>query len=274
MSIPRLEKKHICWNITSRCNANCLFCFRNDHIKELSVYQNSIILENLMCGGIQQVAWTGGEALLYDGLVELLKQAYDGGIISGVITNGKALTPEKMEQIIPFIDSVGISLDSTKASTNLEIGRGCEQYEQVSSVVSHIRNCFPNTIIQLNTLVSKLNISDIQDIIPFLVKNRINYWKLFRFSALRGMAITNSNLFAISDYEFSEFQKTINSELNKSQFESNRVDIVDTQGFENDYYLIQPNGELVATRNGKDVVLGNLLKQNIQYLLKMDGYSV
>ena len=40
-----MEKRSICWNITSRCNENCKFCYRIIADNEISLEKNMEILK-------------------------------------------------------------------------------------------------------------------------------------------------------------------------------------------------------------------------------------
>lgn len=43
-----MERNSICWNITSRCNENCQFCYRIMCNKENTYEQNKRILDTLI----------------------------------------------------------------------------------------------------------------------------------------------------------------------------------------------------------------------------------
>ena len=68
-----MKEKEICWNITARCNQNCKYCHRFLNVKDLTFDENLTILKNLIDAEVNCITWTGGEALLLDGIDELLK---------------------------------------------------------------------------------------------------------------------------------------------------------------------------------------------------------
>ena len=71
----------VCWNITSRCNKNCKYCFKFNK-KDLSLEENKKILENLVERKVTRIAWTGGEPYLYEDLKELLKLSKQHNILN------------------------------------------------------------------------------------------------------------------------------------------------------------------------------------------------
>lgn len=62
----------IVWNITSKCNEYCKFCFRKK-CKENSLVENKKIIYNLTHVNIENLSLPGGGILLYDDLFELVK---------------------------------------------------------------------------------------------------------------------------------------------------------------------------------------------------------
>ena len=108
-----MQNKEVCWNITTRCNQNCQYCHRFLNLSELSFEENKQILENLIKSGITSITWTGGEALLYPNLIELLKIAKKYGIKNKLITNGAILANNReMREVLKQLDSITLSIDS------------------------------------------------------------------------------------------------------------------------------------------------------------------
>lgn len=252
-----LNQKHICWNITTRCNATCSFCHRMNNVHELSYKLNNAILDKLIECGVRRVTWTGGEALLYADLESLIKKAKQNGIINHLITNGRAFTPEMIDRLAPFLDIVTLSLDSCDSETNELMGRGKSQYEDVSSIVCYLKYHYPCLQIKLNTVVCKLNLDNVTKISEFVMCNGIDRWKLFRFMDLRGDAIINKDNFWITSEEFKEVKSKVNGILIPNNYTGHAF--VDIDDFEKDYILIRADGAVVVTRDKKDLVLGNLI---------------
>ena len=94
--------KSICWDITSRCNEHCGFCYRNPQCKELNLEANKIILKKLIDFGVDKISFVGGEPLLYKDIFELLEwgksYAQDKTVFS-ITTNAVLLTEIVDEEI-------------------------------------------------------------------------------------------------------------------------------------------------------------------------------
>ena len=197
-----MKKRSICWNITSRCNENCEFCYRILTDRENKLERNKKILELLSILPIEKISWTGGEALLYPNLIELLKIAKSNGKINNLLTNGKELSKEKILELEPYLDYITLPYDSNNSDTYKKMGRGAEHGIHIIEILEFIQKNNIDIKVKINTLVSKVNKNEIVDIGKTLRKYKIERWKLFKFLPLRNCAINNSSKFKISDEEF------------------------------------------------------------------------
>ena len=256
-----MQKKEVCWNITTRCNQNCKYCHRFLGINDLSYEENEKILNNLIKDGITDITWTGGEALLYPNLVGLLKKAKQSGIKNKLITNGMLLAQtDENKEICNYLDSLTLSIDSTNHKTNAELGRGINHYENIKTILDYVKN--KELKLNINTVVSKKNIDQLEELGKFLNKYKINSWRVFQFMPLRETAEKNREQFEISDTEF-ESKKDV-----FKKFENiDRVDYRQEKDMEDKYVLLVANGDIIKTENGKDVKKGNALYHNLMQFM-------
>lgn len=256
-----MQKKEICWNITTRCNQGCRYCHRFLNINDLTFNENEKILNNLINDGVTDITWTGGEALIYENIEELIKRAYKKGIRNKLITNGKILANSNM-QILNYLDSLTLSLDSTNNKINQELGRGEEHYTNVKYILDYIKENNIDIKLRINTVANKLNIDNISEFILFLNEYNIYAWRIFRFMPLRETAVKNKNEFEISDEQFKFIKEKCNKECNITNIEYREED-----DMEKKYVLLVANGDIVITENGKDVTKGNALFDKVsQYM--------
>lgn len=253
-------EKEICWNITARCNQNCKYCHRFLNIMDLTYDENLNILNNLKNSGITSITWTGGEALLLNGIDDLLKISYEKGIKNKIITNGKLLTRERIDKIYKYLDSITLSIDSINNDINDSLGRGRNHFEEIKEILDYIKEKKYDVKIRINSVVCKNNIGDFKDLTNFLNNYDIYSWRIFKFMPLREKAVINKESFDVSLNNYNEVVKYI--KLNS------KIENIDTrieEDMEKKYVLILANGDIVITNKGKDEKVGNALND---YLYK------
>ena len=248
-----MQKKEICWNITTRCNQGCRYCHRFLNINDLTFKENEKILGNLIEDGVTDITWTGGEALIYENIEKLIKIAHQNGIRNKLITNGKILANSNME-IINYLDSLTLSLDSTNNKIKQELGRGKEDFKNVKYILDYIKENNIDIKLRINTVANKLNIDNMSEFILFLNEYNIYAWRIFRFMRLRETAVKNKNEFEISNEQFQSIKEKCNKECNITNIEYREED-----DMEKKYVLLVANGDIVITENGKDIKKGNAL---------------
>lgn len=259
-----MEKRSVCWNITSRCNENCKFCYRILTDKENSVEKNKKILDILIKLSVNKISWTGGEALLYPNLIKLLKISKSNGIINNLLTNGRLLSEEKIIQLEPYLDYITLSYDSNNLNTHKIMGRGAEHGKKIIKILDFVKENNIDLKIKINTLVSKANIDEVINIGKTLERYNIERWRLFRFMALRNYAIDNSVNFEIDNQEFSEIVSNVKSLYDKTLKISER----DLDKIQSNYLLINPIGDFIITEEMKDKKIYNIEEGNFENLKK------
>jgi MoaA/NifB/PqqE/SkfB family radical SAM enzyme len=96
--------------LTLRCNFRCDYCTRtSDQRIELPFDLVTSLLEEIARLGGRKVVFTGGEPLLYPGVVELARRGHDLGLSVSLNTNGTFL-PRQLE-ILRWVTDLTTSLD-------------------------------------------------------------------------------------------------------------------------------------------------------------------
>ena len=260
-----MQKKRVCWNITTKCNQNCKYCHRFLGINDLTYEENKEILNNLIKDGVNNITWTGGEALLYPNLKELLKISQENGIKNKLITNGMVLAQnDNMREVLDYLDSLTLSLDTINDDTNEELGRGRNHFEEVKTILDYVKN--KNLKININTVVSKKNINEMEQLGEFLNNYNISKWKFFKFMPLRETAEKNKNEFEITDAEFEQTKNVFKHFGNIGE-----TDFRQEKDMEDKYTLLIANGDIIKTEHGVDVKKGNALYQNpVEFMYELE----
>lgn len=252
-------EKEICWNITARCNQNCKYCHRFLNIMDLTYEENIEILNNLENSGVTSITWTGGEALLLNGIDELLKISHEKGIKNKIITNGKLLTKERIDKIYKYLDSITLSIDSIDDDINYSLGRGKNHFEEIKEILDYIKEKDYDVKMRINSVVCKNNVNNFEDLTNFLNNYNIYSWRIFKFMPLREKAVINKESF---DIPLSIYDKVVSYIKTNSNIEN--IDTRIEEDMEKKYVLILANGDIVMTNKGKDEKVGNALKDSLK----------
>lgn len=255
-------EKEICWNITARCNQNCKYCHRFLNVKDLSFEENLLILNNLYNSGINNITWTGGEALLLDGIDDLLKISYEKGIKNKIITNGKLLTKNRIDKIYKYLDSITLSIDSIDNDINETLGRGKRHYDEIKTILEYIKEKKYDIKIRINSVVCKNNLKTFENLVNFLNDYDIYSWRIFKFMPLREKAVYNKNIFDITIKEYNTIVSYI-----KDNSKIKNIDTRIQQDMEKKYILILANGDIMVTEKGEDKKVGNALINSMKSML-------
>lgn len=156
--------------LTYRCNNDCGHCYvgGSRETKELSTSEWECIIEKLHAFGVPQIVFTGGESLLRDDLEALVSFAKRRDFITGLITNGRLLTKQRVRALEQAgLDYVQITVESDVPEIHNSMV-GCEALQQTlaglsNTVASSVR-------VTTNTTITTTNVDGVLHTIETLIK--------------------------------------------------------------------------------------------------------
>jgi radical SAM protein with 4Fe4S-binding SPASM domain len=159
----------IVWNVTNRCNLNCIHCHQDSSPScsdpELTTQEAFEVIGNMSDAGLVTLTFSGGEPLLRKDLCDLIKRADDSGLLCTIASNGTLMTAEKARELAKAgIRRVEIGLDGARPETHDFLRNRPGSFD---ATVEGIRNCAAqgfDEIATTMTLHSK-NISELQETI-------------------------------------------------------------------------------------------------------------
>jgi len=159
--------------LTARCNLNCVHCYINHPEmcqttlgKELTCGEICALVDQIAEAGCLKLTLTGGEALLRNDFVSILRHVKDQGIIPTLFTNGTLITPSLADA---FYDLAFSAVEITIP------GATPETFDAITRVPGSHRKCLQGVellrargiSVRLKTTVTTMNKSEIPVIQKF-----------------------------------------------------------------------------------------------------------
>ncbi len=163
--------------VTNRCNLRCAYCYAEyyDRHTEFTTKQILSLIDELYEMGTRHISLNGGEALIRDDIEVIIDKVNAKNILCQLATNG--LLIRKKINVLKKVDSLCISIDGNKRSTDLN--RGVGAYDRIIDAFECLND---NKItFYTNTVLTKNNKNAVDEIMELAGK----YGFKAQFSLLR-----------------------------------------------------------------------------------------
>ena len=255
--------KSINWHLTARCNYNCKFCFSQNLDSEIKDLNSAInILKRIKAFDIKKINFVGGEPLLHPLFSKIIKVTKNMNFVVSIVSNGFYLNKSVIVELAPFIDWIGLSVDSAYEEIEMALGRGNGNHVKHITELADIIHEF-GIKLKINTTVTRLNWKE--DMRPLLRRLKPDRWKVFQVLHISGQNDQFFDELSITDEQFDSF-KLINQQIEGiiPVFENN-YQMIDS------YFMLSPSGMVMSNREGTNRVLIPLERiANLNFSIVMD----
>jgi MoaA/NifB/PqqE/SkfB family radical SAM enzyme len=155
--------KILIWQIDRACNLRCKGCNAYEGHDFFNANEKMYDwLHELKRNKIKYVSITGGEPTLHPDISNILRWLKNYGFKTHIATNGT--TPKIMNELIPYLDAVTVSLDSHVPELHNEY-RGGKIFDTVIKNIKNLRGKVP--ILTANALITPFNYNNIDELAHF-----------------------------------------------------------------------------------------------------------
>ncbi|MCX7109628.1 MAG: radical SAM protein [Proteobacteria bacterium] len=244
----------ICWNVTTKCNLSCAYCYRERDSKIMHRSLWSKVISNLVRAGVVRLAVAGGEPTLIPDLYKLFSIAKSEGLLTCLITNGTLLTHDIANSFSGVLDEIVFSIDAEDAQTHAELRKTSQQ--TFWNILDLLKIFKTNRIrCRVNSVITKANLHKICGLGKYLAPIPIDEWRLMQFFPLHD-AISSSSEYSITDEEFNAVIQNIQS---TNYLDASSIVAASNDTMDGSYLVIAPDGTLYSSSPGYRKNIGNVL---------------
>jgi len=201
------ELKYLFWECTLRCNLQCLHCgsdcTRETAIPDMPLADFLKVLDRIkpfVNPHKTMIALTGGEPLMRKDLAECGKEFYKREFPWGMVTNGYALTPKLLAELLQSgLRSVTVSFDGFTPESHDWLRGKKGSWEHAKNAIAMITQV-DGLVYDVVTCVNKKNINDLEELKKLLISLGVKKWRLF--SIFQKGRAENNPLLQLSSEEF------------------------------------------------------------------------
>ena len=263
------------WQVTDTCNRSCSFCYGpKAGSGNLTLSESKKLIDRISTIGAKVLGLTGGEALLHDGIQEILSYAKSKDLAIGLNTNCD-LYNENRNIILKTVDAFEVPFEY--ASDDLhDHYRGLGSFDNINMAVKDAYNN-SNIFFRIGTVLHSQGIVDLLNIEKLLhpFMDKIVYWKIYEYIPYSNKEMGDIN----NSHERFNHLSDICWEKGLGDLIGPDKIIFDSfQNRRHSYFLINPTGLvfLPSDKNGRpyEKILGSLLDDDFQKVVSSWGENV
>ena len=258
----------VCWQVTRKCNLNCLYCLSSSGINEeygLNTEQAIKLIDGLGKIGINRLDFTGGEPLMRDDLGILIDRAKQNNINTIVTTNTLLLNKKNIE-VLKKADLVQVSIDGIKEIHNYQ--RNANVFDNMIENVKKLQAC--GCKIRLNSFIFNSNKQYVDFLMDLSQKLGV-FSHLFIIFTPQGRGRDHLDEIVPS----AEVEIIKEKILARKEKEHRNVRLYDYSEYMHSCVLLTPTGDVVSQGFYEEdsINVGNVFDKPLEELFQDDNFS-
>lgn len=209
------------WELTLACNIRCLHCASSAagaRKNELSLKEALYLCDQFPDLLVQEVDFTGGEALLYPHWYDIATYLNRLGITTRILSNGSLLTDDVILKIVDAgIHTVGISIDGLDKTHDYI--RGCKGL--FNKAINAIERINKNKKLKVSVIstINALNLTELPSLYELLNDLNVDSWQIQpifpmgRCQKASELHLTKSSYFHIKDFLHKYLEREDNNDM-------------------------------------------------------------
>lgn len=194
-------------NLTKRCNLRCKQCFSDSGevlYPELTTLEVCKLLDDMRENGTFFICLGGGEPLMRNDLLEILRHGKTRQLAISIVSNGLLLTNTYLEELNKMdLDTFWISLDGLEK--NHEILRGEGTFKKALNALQLLKDCFVSKK-AIRVSLNKYNIGEFKGLIDLAEMYEVD---IIRFTPLMSFGRAKNEDLTISQDQYISFLREI-----------------------------------------------------------------
>lgn len=166
-----------CLGITDKCMLKCQMCYKwqdkeAQNYPTVEQYKKFLSdLRELVDEGFR-INFGGGEALLFERVLDLVRFSIDKGFSANIASNGWLINEQMAERIADSgLSEINLSLDSIDESTHDHLRGVKGVYRKVMSAIEYLNKYSKNTRIGICCVIYDYNLDGLMPLIDWVVNN-------------------------------------------------------------------------------------------------------
>lgn len=164
------KEKMLFFEITNKCNLNCLHCYNSSGVKmenELSLEQIKMIAHNFKNIGGNVVCISGGEPFAHKNFEEIVYIFIENGIENLRLGTNGLLINEKNKNILKYFQIISISLDGFEKEHNTIRGSKC--FEKSLYAINAAIEAIGSDRVEVSTVLIKESLQYVEEYVKWLI---------------------------------------------------------------------------------------------------------